>query len=83
MACRVGITTDLKRRRKEWEREYKTILEWEILHVCVTKEEAQSLETQEAWNRKCESSGGGDDPDDSNKPWFVYYFRYLPSNVGR
>ena len=74
MACRIGITTDEARRRGEWEAKYPSLRNWRALHHCTTKTEAQRLETSLARDQGCESSPGGDGPENGN--WVVYRFDY-------
>ena len=74
MACRVGITTDPDRRKKEWQKEYPNLWDWQILGVHSTKSAAQEQETAEAKRRGCDSSPGGGGPERAT--WHVYYFQY-------
>ena len=76
MPCRVGMTTDLDRRKAEHERKYKNARDWSVLHEDLDRASAEALEAEEAKERGCDSHGGGDDPDDPNKKWLVYYFRH-------
>ena len=72
MACRVGITTNLARRRSEHERDYPNLYNWTILDSGLTREKAQEIENQEK-AKGCEASGGVRDADGS---WSVYRFNY-------
>lgn len=74
MACRVGITTDPDRRKKEWEQEYPYLRDWTIIAKFQTKSAAQARENQEAKRLGCNSSPGGGGPEEAT--WFVYYFRH-------
>lgn len=75
MPCRVGMTTDPARRKKEWESEYPNLHDWEILYDGLSKEKAQEKETEEASARGCVAEPGGRESED-NKKWSVYYFKY-------
>ena len=75
MACRVGITTNPARRKKEWEEEHSTLRNWRILHRDLTRKQAQQLETEEAKKFNCKSRQGGRYPE-SGSSWFVYKFDY-------
>ncbi len=74
MSCRVGITTDPDRRKKEWENQHPTLRNWKILSKHDSKTKAQSRENQEARNRGCVSGSGGGGPEYAT--WYVYYFEY-------
>ena len=76
MPCRVGITTDPDRRKREWRREHPHLHGWRTLMVCSSKKEAQRVENLKARKLECASSGGGDDSSYSGKRWHVYYFKY-------
>ena len=76
MACRVGITTDPRRREEEWRQKYPNLHGWEILGKYPTKSDAQEREKQEAGRRGCVAHAGGDDPDYANALWHVYYFQH-------
>ena len=76
MACRVGMTTDSEGRRSQHESDFNNLRKWTILHDGLSRDEAQSMETAEAQSRGCDSHPGGDDPDDSNATWSVYYFEH-------
>ena len=73
MLCRVGITTDPERRRKEWEKEVVGLSGWEILATFPTKEKAQAYEDQYAANSGCKGHAGGPDTPGT---WSVYRFDY-------
>lgn len=74
MACRVGITTDLDRRKAEWKQEYPNLRNWKIENEYETKTEAQAEENRIAKKRGCKSSPGGDG--DEHATWYVYSFEY-------
>ena len=74
MPCRVGITTDPKRRHKEWKKKIPSLRKWEILAKGLTKDRAQTLEEQEARKRGCESSKGGRGV--PGALWYVYHFEH-------
>ena len=74
MACRVGITTDPQRRKREWKAEHPRLWNWRILSRYYSKTAAQRRETAEANRRSCVSRPGGAGPEDAT--WFVYYFEY-------
>ena len=80
MSCRIGITTDPDRRKKEWERELGSKMRsetWKILDSGLTKSEAQRKEDELASEKSCQASPGGSDVgDDNEKIWSVYYFEY-------
>ena len=74
MACRIGITTDPERRKKQWQEKHPDLRDWKILGVHRTKSAAQAQETAEAKRRGCVSGPGGSGP--AVATWHVYYFRY-------
>ncbi len=74
MACRVGITTDPKRRKQEWEEEYPSLRDWEILESSLSYSSAQKKENEYAQKYGCASSPGG--PNDGSYNWSVYKFSY-------
>ena len=78
MACIVGMTTDLERRKKEHKSEHPTLKEssWEEFGPYSSREEAQAEETRLAKKHNCQAHPGGDNPDDRGKKWYVYYFEY-------
>ncbi len=78
VSCRIGITTDLERRKREWMSKYeekgKTIKSWTVLSVHKSKSSAQKAETREAKLQNCEAHPGGRN---SNKEiWYVYKIEY-------
>ena len=77
MACRVGITTDLKTRKAHWETACKNLRNWQKSKAPFnTKEEAQAAENSLAKKHGCDSAPGGDDPDDPNAKWWLYFFEH-------
>lgn len=74
MTCKIGITTDLDRRRQEWELEYPDLSGWQMIDgPFETREEAQEAEDRLAEEHGCESHHGGGE---ANGPWWVYKFYY-------
>jgi hypothetical protein len=76
MACRIGITTNLSRRKSEWESKYPQLRNWKVIDGPVSRTKAQSIEDRRAKEGGCAASGGGSDPDDGKDSWYVYYFEY-------
>jgi len=74
MSCRVGITTDPKRRRQEWEQKYSNLKNWEEHGPYASRDHAQRIENSMASQRSCVSHQGGREPE--HGPWYVYYFEY-------
>lgn len=74
MACRVGITTNPGRRKREWESEYPTLRNWRIVSRHKTKSAAQAAEDRFADSYGCDASPGGAGPEHAN--WCVYVFEY-------
>jgi len=74
MACRIGITTNPGKRRRDWEGEYSNLRNWQILERHRTKSDAQQAETRLARQHGCvaEPGGSGAEHDD----WCVYKFDY-------
>ena len=63
MPCKVGITTDLDRRKKEWQAIYPDLKNWKPLgYPHDTRESAQTAENLASIG--CESAPGGREPDD-------------------
>lgn len=71
MPCRVGITTRPDERRREWQRRYPTLRNWE-------QRQFESRSAAQAWENKqpCERSGGGAEPDSPGATWYAYRFDY-------
>lgn len=77
MPCIVGMTTNLKARQKQWEKELPgRIYEWAVLLDGLTREQAQQLEISLAAKHGCNSEPGGRDTKDSDATWTVYRFTY-------
>ncbi|MCY4161707.1 MAG: hypothetical protein OXC92_03560 [Flavobacteriaceae bacterium] len=74
MACRIGITTDRERRKREWERQLGNLKNWTILETFSNKSDAQQYEKQEAERQNCVWSPGGDG--DDYDTWYVYRFEF-------
>lgn len=72
--CRVGITTNLARRRKEWENEMGgPIPNWTEFGPFASREDAQAKENELSDQYGCIAHGGGAYPDEPS-PWYVYLF---------
>ena len=76
MACRVGITTDPKRRKAEWAARHPDMGNWEVIAGPIPRAEAQSIEDAQALIYGCEAHHGGDEPDVPGAGWYVYKFDY-------
>lgn len=74
MPCQVGITTNPDQRRKQWENEYSSLRNWQIMGRHNNREDAQRQETEFARQYGCEAHPGGDEPDRPNSIWYVYRF---------
>lgn len=74
MACRIGITQDLARRKSEWKAKYPRLRDWKRESTHGSKTEAQAEETRLANVRGCESGQGGSGSEHGT--WYVYSFRY-------
>ena len=72
MACRVGITTDSRRRRQEWERKYPNLKNWRIIDSGLSYSAAQKKEDEYARRNHCQAHHGGIDNERRN--WSVYRF---------
>ncbi len=73
MPCRVGITTNLARRKSEWESQVIGLKDWSTKGP-YNREEAQKLEDQIAARYGCNAHHGGADA--SSNRWYVYWFNY-------
>ena len=71
---RVGITTRLEERKKEWERVYPDLHNWEVIRKCDTQDECQRYEDELCKELKADCYRGGRNVID--KPWYVYRFSY-------
>ncbi len=74
MRKRVGITTDPEQRRKDWEKEYPTLRDWNIVKRELTYEEAQALENVYKSTKEYEGHEGG--PPKAGRVYSVYTFSY-------
>lgn len=74
MPCRVGITMNPDRRKREWESRYSTLRNWEIVSRHNTKSAAQQKEDEIALFLGCDASPGGAGPEHAD--WCVYVFEY-------
>ena len=74
MACRVGITTDWQKRRRDWKRKHPSLKKWDVLRECDSKSEVQKWENWYANEKNCVAHPGGDGPEVAT--WYVYYFEY-------
>ncbi len=78
ISCRIGMTMNLERRKKEWERRYlkegKVIKNWVVLSTHKSKSSAQEVETTEAKKQNCEAHPGGRGSE--NAIWHVYKIEY-------
>lgn len=77
MPCKVGITTDLNRRKGEWQAIHPTLKNWkELGSPHDTRESAQNAENLVAVTSGCEHAPGGREPNDPDAKWHVYRFDY-------
>ena len=74
MGCRIGITTDLERRKQEWLNDYPNMTGWETFAPFDSKENAQNWENTNF--PECDKHPGGDDSDDPNAEWSGYKFNF-------
>ena len=74
MACRIGITQDLDRRKSEWKAKYPGLRDWKRESTHGSKTAAQAEEDRLANERGCQSGQGGSGPEAGT--WHVYSFRY-------
>ena len=74
MACRIGITTDLKSRKAYWSAHCKCFENWEILGGPYSRDIAQKMETIQAGRFGCDAHPGGADPNEVGNGWYVYKF---------
>ena len=73
MPCRVGVTTDLERCKREWIPKVNGFQKWLQLASYPTKELAQAYENGMQMGHQCEAASCGDDADG---PWHVYHFHF-------
>lgn len=74
ITCRIGITMDPERRKKEWKQKYPTLRDWTILGVHKIKSAAQTQSTAEAKRLGCAYNPSGAGPEVAT--WYVYYFQH-------
>ncbi|MCK5050219.1 MAG: hypothetical protein KAS53_00670 [Candidatus Cloacimonetes bacterium] len=77
MACRIGMTTNPEQRKAQWLTKYPSLVNWKILKGPI--EDKATAQVEEAYISQlldCESSPGGDDPDDPFAQWYIYRFEY-------
>ena len=78
ISCRIGITMDVERRKKEWERKYlkegKVIKNWTVISIHQSKSLAQEVETRSAKKQNCEAHPGGRGSEKAT--WYVYKIEY-------
>ena len=72
MPCRVGITTDPERRKREWINHYGSINNW-MQWGPYTRDHAQNEENRIAHAYNCVSHPGGPE---SGHSWYVYKFNF-------
>ena len=79
ISCRIGMTMDPNRRKKELERKCKkqgqNIISWNIIKTYKSKSSAQEFETKEAKKQNCEAHPGGRGPEKAT--WYIYKLEYL------
>lgn len=73
MPCRVGITTNLKKRKSYWESKVVGLKNWRVLGTYNSRKNAQDHEDSYAQSFGCEAHHGGKD---KPGPWHVYRFDY-------
>lgn len=73
MPCRVGITTNPKTRKADWERKVVGLKNWRIIRKFQSRKEAQEYETKYAKKYRCKANPGGNEADGI---WHVYRFEY-------
>lgn len=74
MACRIGITMNPARRKKEWQLEYPNLRNWAVLGTYDSKSAAQARENAEANRAGCAAAPGGNGPKFAT--WHVYRFEH-------
>lgn len=76
MACVIGMTTNLQRRKREWEAEYSSLRDWQIMGgPYADRKTAQAVEDRLAQQHGCQAHHGGRDPDIPNG-WWIYGFNH-------
>jgi hypothetical protein len=76
MPCRIGITTNPGRRKREWQEEHPNLRDWEILGRYDTRRQAQAVENRLTTENGWYSAPGGREPNNANTKWAVYKFYY-------
>lgn len=76
MGCRVGISTNPEARKAFWKTQYKNFRDWQIVSNGLTREQAQTMETDLANKYACEAWHGGNEPNNPNLTWSVYAFNH-------
>ena len=76
MPCRVGITTNIKERKLNWQLLNPTLKNWRIIGGPMSRNEAQAMETRQAKAMGCYAHPGGNKPDDPMANFWVYFFEY-------
>lgn len=76
MACRVGMTKNLSRRRGEWEDEHPSLRNWKMLDSFFSRQEAQQAENLIALRHGCVAYPGG--RESGGLLWHLYHFEYDP-----
>lgn len=74
MPCRIGMTTDSKKRKEHWESQYPNLQDWKILGKYDSKTAAQKAEKEFAKQYGCVAHPGGSGNEDDT--WYVYKFSY-------
>ena len=74
MPCQVGITTDLARRKREWEQKIVGLRNWRRISTHRTRSAAQAREITEAERLNCNYGVGGAGAERAT--WHVYTFTY-------
>ena len=77
MPCQVGMTTNLQRRKQQWESKCSNLRNWQKLDGPIkSRQEAQKKEEQYARQYNCDSHAGGDEPDSPSAQWYIYKFEH-------
>ena len=74
MACRIGITTNPERRKREWKMRHQNLRNWKIIANGLSYSLAQQKEKKYAQRDGCIANPGG--PNNGKRNWSVYYFNY-------
>jgi hypothetical protein len=78
MACRGGITTDIKKSEKHWKSQYPTMLSWSWVEYGPydTKEEAQEIEKDLMARYGRGAMLSDSDPAKQGDKWYAFRFAY-------